>query len=519
MLEDSGAEVLLTQGQQRSQMEWLPGRVQVVDVGESRKRGREGEDNPEPGSMGLGSERLAYVMYTSGSTGQAKGVMVTHRSIVRLVCNTDYVELGAEDVVAQASNASFDAATFEIWGALLRGGRLVHVGKNELLTPAKLGGALQENQVTTLFLTTALFNQVVREEVEALAGLRYVLFGGEQVEGRWVKRAVEGAGIEHLLHVYGPTETVTYATWHEVRGVGEGENVPIGKPLANTRMYVLDGNGEPVGRGVKGELYIGGEGVGRGYWESVEMTGERFVPDPYSGEAGARMYRTGDIGKWSGEGVIEFCGRRDDQVKIRGYRIELGEIEARLREHAGIEEAVVVAREDEAGEKRLVAYYTVGSGDETRREGAGIEQLREYLSGSLPEYMIPTAYVRLETLPLTANGKLDREALPAPGDDACAMRRYIAPEGQVETEVARIWSEVLKVEQVGRLDNFFALGGRSLLAVRVVARVRQVMDVELTTRDVFDHSTLSSLAEQIINLKLNAFNSGDLLELFKETQS
>jgi amino acid adenylation domain-containing protein len=493
----------------------------VLDLSDEGAWKSQPEGNPEHASTGLTSEHLAYVIYTSDSTAQPKGVMVTHRSVVRLVRNTDYVQLGSQDVMAQASNASFDAATFEIWGALMEGGRLVHVGKNELLTPVRIAQVLRQNQITTLFLTTPLFNQVARDAVEAFDHLRYLLFGGEQVEARGVRRVLQAARIQHLLHVYGPTETVTYATWHEVRTVEDGRTLPIGRPIANTRIYLLDGRGEPVPIGVAGELHIGGAGVARGYGNSPEMTAERFVPDPYAGEAGARMYRTGDLGRWHADGTIEFLGRNDNQVKIRGYCIEPGEIEARLKEHCGVQEAVVVAREDLAGDKRLVAYYTVAEREKepVGKITVGAEELRGHLLAKLPEYMAPAAYVRLERMPLTANGKLDRKALPAPEGDAFVVREYEAPEGEMEMAVAQIWSEVLKVERVGRRDNFFALGGRSLLAVQVAARVRQVLDVELTIRDIFERSTLSLLAEQIINLKLNAFDSGDLVQLLKEISS
>ena len=248
-----------------------------------------------------------------------------------------------------------------------------------------------------------------------------------------------------------------------------GESAPIGRPIANTRIYILDRYGEPVPVGVAGEIHIAGAGVARGYWKRAELTAERFVKDPFVTDAAARMYKTGDMGRWLKDGNIEFLGRNDEQVKIRGYRIELGEIEAALASHPGVREAVVMAREDEPGEKRLVAYYVAAD-----EEVIGAEELRAHLLRKLPEYMVPAAYVRMERMPLTANGKLDRKALPMPEGDAYAVRGYEEPQGEIEKKLAEIWTEVLKVERVGRQDNFFELGGHSLLAVRVISRLRQV---------------------------------------------
>src|SRR4029077_7700845 len=266
--------------------------------------------------------------------------------------------------------------------------------------------------------------------------------------------------------------------------------------IANTRVYILDGHGEPVPVGVMGELYIGGAGVARGYLNRPELTAERFVADSFVGESEARMYRTGDLARWLLDGNIEFLGRNDNQVKIRGFRIELGEIESRLAEHPAVREAVVLAREDAAGEKRLVAYYTASGMGEAEAASVGAEQLRAHLSAVVPEYMVPAAYVCLNRLPLTPNGKLDRKALPAPEQDAYAARGYEAPVGETETKLAEVWAEVLKLEKVGRHNNFFELGGHSLLAVRVVSRLQQVLSVEVAIRDLFAHAELADLARQ-----------------------
>jgi len=273
--------------------------------------------------------------------------------------------------------------------------------------------------------------------------------------------------------------------------------VPIGRPIANTRVYILDARGEPVPIGAAGELYIGGTGVTRGYLHRPELTAERFVPDPYAGQTGARMYKTGDIGRWLVDGKLEFVGRNDDQVKIRGFRIELGEIAARIQEHPAVEEAAVIAREDTAGEKRLVAYYRSASQHVLPDPESFLSDVRLFLRERLPEYMVPAAYVRLDSLPLTPNGKLDRRALPAPQGNAYAVRRYEPPQGDLETALAAIWGEMLKLERVGRHDDFFALGGQSLLALRVLFRVNDCFQTELSVSTLLEHSVLMEFAQKL----------------------
>jgi acyl carrier protein len=311
-----------------------------------------------------------------------------------------------------------------------------------------------------------------------------------------------------VVETYGPTETTLYCTsCHGWNGGIDGSSPPIGQPLANTRVYILDENQEPAPVGVAGEIYVGGVGVTRGYWRRSELTAERFVPDPFAETSGARMYRTGDLGRWRGDGNIEFVGRNDHQVKVRGYRIELGEIEASLAGHRAVREVAVVVREDVPGDRRLVAYYTVRE-EQQGEEGLeiGAEQLRAHVGEKLPEYMVPAAYVRLERMPLTANGKLDRGGLPKPEGEAYGVREYEAPVGEVEEALAEIWSELLGVERVGRKDNFFELGGHSLLAVRVMARLRQQLGLELDLRALYGAVTLASLAAQ-------ANPQGEILEV------
>jgi amino acid adenylation domain-containing protein len=516
MLEDSEAVLVLTQSDMRAQVEQASGGVAVMEVGAGCAVEGMGERNLGRELRGSTVEDLAYVIYTSGSSGKPKGVMVPHRGVRRLVIEGGYAKFEAGDGVGFASNPAFDAATMEIWGALLNGGRVVVIGQDVLLDAKGLGEELKREGVSILWLTVGLFNQYVEELKEEFGGLRYLVVGGDALEIGAIRKVLEGRRPEHLLNGYGPTETTTFALTHEIREVGEQSSIPIGKPIGNTQVYILDGEGEPVPQGVRGELYIGGEGVARGYLKRAELTGERFLPDAYRGKYGERMYRTGDLGKWRKDGTVEFLGRNDDQVKVRGYRIELGEIEEVLRGVEGVGEVVVMARKDGAGNKYLAGYYTVES---ERGEGTGAEQLRAYVAAKLPEYMVPAAYVRMEKMPLTANGKLDRNSLPAPEGDAYALRQYQAPEGETEVGLAAIWAELLHIEKVGRHDNFFELGGHSLLAMQVISRVRKELGGAVTIYDVFAHPTLSLLADRIVTVQLEQFDPSEIGDLLKLVRS
>jgi amino acid adenylation domain-containing protein len=439
--------------------------------------------------VAVAAEALAYVMYTSGSTGVPKGVSVPHRAVVRLVKNTNYVEFGERETLLQLAPISFDASTFEIWGSLLNGGRLV------LMPPqppslVELGEALKRHQVTTLWLTAGLFHLMVDERLEDLSGVRQLLAGGDVLSVEHVEWYLAVAGEAVLINGYGPTENTTFSCTYRMNAGwrGGGTSVPIGRPIANTQVYVLDEGLEPVPLGVAGELYLGGEGLARDYLHQPQLTAAKFVPHPYSGVAGARLYGTGDQVRWLADGNLEFLGRIDQQVKIRGFRVELGEIEAVLKEGEHVREAVVVARGEEAGEKRLVAYVV----------GAKVHssELREYLKRRLPEYMVPAVFVELAELPLTANGKVDRAALPEPVEIR-ADQVVIAPATPIEEILIDIWKEILHIESISTSDNFFDIGGNSLLAVQVVSRVRQTLGVDLPFRAMFDSSTAAELANCI----------------------
>ncbi|SIT78514.1 MULTISPECIES: non-ribosomal peptide synthetase [Burkholderiaceae] len=445
-----------------------------------------------PSVAGLTARHLAYVIYTSGSTGTPKGVMVPHHAIARLVINNGYVDISAGDRVAFAANPAFDASTFEVWAPLLNGATVVVIDHDTVLMPAAFAHTLREQRISILWLTVGLFNQMVTQVDTAFSQLKALIVGGDVLDARWVAQVMRESPPEQLINGYGPTESTTFATTYKITSVPEtNASIPIGRPIANTRVYLLDAHGQPVPLGAVGELYIGGAGVARGYLNRPELTAERFVPDPFSDEAGARLYKTGDLARYRPDGNLEFVGRNDEQVKIRGFRIEPGEIAACLTAHPQVRDTVVVTTGG-GQDKRLVAYVVAEPNE------ALVGTLRAHVSAALPEYMVPSAFVRLDAWPLTPNGKLDRRALPAPDDEALAYQAYEAPQGELEATLAAIWAELLSVERVGRHDSFFALGGHSLLAMRLISRVRTALGVDLAIRTLFEAPTLAGLARHLV---------------------
>jgi myxalamid-type nonribosomal peptide synthetase MxaA len=437
----------------------------------------------------------AYVMYTSGSTGTPKGVLVAHHSVNRLAINNGYADLGPGDVIAHHSNPAFDASTFEVWSALLNGASILIVEQSVVLDGERFAELLKRARVTAMYLSVGLFSQYTQTLAPVFPTLRYLMVGGDSLEPAGVRRVLSFSPPRQLLNVYGPTESTTFSTSYHIEHVPEeATQIPIGRPISNARIYILDEHRQPVPIGIPGELYIGGAGVACGYLNRPAFTAERFVPDPFGDEPGARLYRTGDLGRWRADGVIEFLGRNDGQVKIRGYRIELGEIEARLAQHPLLSAATVLARQDASAEKRLVAYVVPSD----MRNAPAAKQLRAYLEGVLPEYMVPSAFVVLEALPLTSTGKVDRRALPVPAVEAYASREYEAPVGQTEQELARIWQELLGVARVGRDDSFFDLGGHSLLAIKALFLINQRFGSALRVIDLYHSPTIHKLAECLL---------------------
>ena len=437
-----------------------------------------------------GPRDLAYVMFTSGSTGIPKGVCVAHRNIVRLVRGASYASFGPQEVFLQFAPLPFDASTFEIWGALLHGARLA-IAPAGPLSLEQLATVIEREHVTTAWLTAGLFHQAVDTVLERLGGLRQLLAGGDVLSPAHVRRVLEALPGIRLVNGYGPTECTTFACCHPMCGPDEAEDpVPIGRPIANTRVYVLDECMNPVPVGAVGELYIGGDGVARGYLNRPELTAERFVPCPFEEKPGAVLYRTGDEVRFLPDGRLQFLGRKDQQVKIRGFRVEPGEIEAVLTATPWVKDAVVVAQADTSGDKRLVAYVT------PRQTGArDSAAVRDFLGAQLPGYMIPSIIVWVEALPLNANGKVDRNALPVPAQSE--ERAYSPPATELERVLADIWMRLLKVERVGRDEDFFALGGHSLIATQMVYQIQDVFGIQFPLRKVFECGTVAALAEAV----------------------
>ncbi|WP_223153698.1 non-ribosomal peptide synthetase [Bradyrhizobium japonicum] len=471
----------------------VPAKVSVVELDAAAPAWASlPEADPDRRALSLTSRNLAYVIYTSGSTGRPKGAQNEHRAIVnRLIWMQDAYGLKPTDVVLQKTPFSFDVSAWEFFWTLLEGATLVLAPPGAHRDPDTLVDLIVSQRITTVhFVPSMLVSFLDAKSVDRCTSLRQVLCSGEALPAASVYRVRRVLPWTALHNLYGPTEAAIDVTSWSCPAEFDEAIVPIGRPIANTRVYLLDGHGAPVPFGAVGELCIGGAGVARGYLNRPELTAERFIPSPFV--EGDRLYRTGDLARYLPDGNLEFLGRNDDQVKIRGFRIEPGEIAARLCEHASVREAVVVAREDGGGEQRLVAYVVAAGAEESDLAGG----LRAHVSAGLPDYMVPSAFVRLAALPLTLNGKLDRKALPAPGDEAYARRTYAPPQGEMETVLAQIWAELLGLERVGRHDNFFELGGHSLLAVQMMEHLRR-RSLRIEVRTLFVKPVLADLAARL----------------------
>ncbi|MEU0900766.1 amino acid adenylation domain-containing protein, partial [Streptomyces massasporeus] len=498
MIGDAGAELLVTEAGTR---ERLPsGAARAVDL--DRDASAVAAWPATAPSASPASDDVAYVMYTSGSTGTPKGVLTPHRAVVRLVHEAPYTDVGPGDTVAQFASLSFDASTFEVWAALLRGARLA-VHPQGLPATAELGRFLKERGVTHLWLTAGLFHQVTDDDVGVFSGLRQLVAGGDRLSPEHCVRVLNAHPALRLTNGYGPTEATTFTTTHDVhRSPGDG-SVPLGRPLPNTRVYVLSEGLAPVPVGVPGELYIAGDGLAHGYLGRPGPTAERFVAAPF-GAPGTRMYRSGDLVAWRADGTLEFLGRTDGQVKIRGFRVETGEVEATLVTHPAVGDAAVVPHTDPGpGRTVLVAHVVPVAGAPSPTAA----ELRAHLASSLPEHMIPALFTTLDALPLTANGKVDRRALPAPEHGLATGTEYQAPATPTEELIAEVWQELLGAERVGSQDDFFDLGGDSLLALRTVSRINALFGTAMSPRALFEGPTVAETAagvEELILAELEA---------------
>nr|WP_306535775.1 amino acid adenylation domain-containing protein [Pseudomonas syringae] len=447
--------------------------------------------NPDAKALDLQPNHLAYVLYTSGSTGTPKGVMNEHLGVVnRLLWARDAYQVNSQDRVLQKTPFGFDVSVWEFFLPLLTGAELVMARPGGHQDPDYLAQVMSDAGITLLHFVPSMLDVFLEHRsTRDFPQLRRVLCSGEALPRALQRRFEQQLKGVELHNLYGPTEAAIDVTAWECRPTDPGDSVPIGRPIANIQMHVLDALGQLQPLGVAGELHIFCIGVARGYLNQPDLSAERFIADPFSEDRQARLYKTGDVGRWLANGALEYLGRNDFQVKIRGLRIEIGEIEAALAKHPAVHEAGGTAREDIPGDKRLVAYYTQSA----EHTAVDLEILRSHLQQQLPEYMVPAIYVLLGAMPLTSNGKLDRKALPAPDGDALISRGYEAPQGEVETLLASIWADVLKVEQVGRHDHFFELGGHSLLAVKLIERMRQV-GLSADVHVLFGQPTVAALA-------------------------
>jgi amino acid adenylation domain-containing protein len=495
MLEDAQAKVLLTQARLAHDILLQELHVVCMDK-EWATIARNSSENP---TSGVERDNLAYVIYTSGSTGKPKGVLISHRAVV----NHNFAiapryNLNPSDNVLQFAALSFDVAVEEMFPTWLSGAKVVLRPDSALNSHAAFLEFLAREAVTVVNLPTPYWNELIAEQSQSRQdfglALRLAAVGGEKglIEQFSFARHLMGAGLR-LMNVYGPTETTVTNTIYEWAGeqaLQSAGSVPIGRPVANTRMYILDKYLYPVPIGVAGEVYISGDSMARGYLNRPELTAEKFIPDHFANKPGGRLYKTGDVGRFLDDGNIEFLGRIDQQVKVRGFRIELGEIESILSQYPGLREVVVIAREDVAGDKSIVAYM-VANGD----NAPTTSELRSYVQSKLPDYMVPSWFIPLEELPLTSNGKVDRKRLPAPTQTRPEIdEQFVAPRTPIEEAVAAIWSKVLGIEQIGIYDQFFELGGHSLLATQVVSRVRDMFEVDLTLRNLFEKPTVADLS-------------------------
>ncbi len=480
IMDDVGASILLADASASNLKSDMPHRLIVLEpIGND-------EAAVEIDAAGLTALHPAYVLFTSGSTGRPKGVVVPHRAVVRLVRGTDYMEFGPDEVFLQAAPLSFDASTLEIWGPLLNGGKLVllEAGQTGLVN---IASTVRSHGVTTLWLTAGLFQIMVDEHLDDLKGLRNLLAGGDVLPMAHVRRAYEALPKTRLINGYGPTENTTFTTCHTIKEADLREtSISIGRPIANTTVVILDEDGQPVPAGIPGEIMTGGDGLALGYL-NIELTESKFISNPVPGYENEILYRTGDRGRWRADGTIEFLGRRDRQAKIRGVRIEPAEVEAAIASHPTVGACKAGVHGGSAGNKTLVAWVSPAAGASIDRQ-----ELADYLRGKLPPFLCPDSIVVLDSLPLTANGKIDTEALPDPNRDA--RTRSTPPKTRTEKELAEIWRELLRLEAVGRDDNFFHLGGHSLLGLKLFSRILKNFRITLPLATLLNAPTLRTLA-------------------------
>ncbi|MCP4157929.1 MAG: amino acid adenylation domain-containing protein, partial [bacterium] len=479
MIADSGVQLLLTSGS--------PAETDTMKTLSLEDETIYHEDAANPG-YGDSAAEPAYIMYTSGSTGKPKGVVVEHRSILRLVKNTNFIELNSPGRILQTGAFAFDASTFEIWGALLNGLSLYTVDKETVLSPGSLKETIEKNNIDTMWMTSPFFNQMVQSQIDIFAPLKHLLVGGDILNPVYIGKVKDKYPGLKIINGYGPTENTTFSTTYAIEKETKG-NIPIGKPIANSTAYILDEYGHLLPVGAAGELCVGGDGVARGYLNNPELSAEKFLLNPFD-DGKSYIYKTGDRARWLSDGNIEFLGRMDYQVKIRGFRIEPGEIEHQLLGHEKVTDAFVDIRENEKGDRFLCGYVVSAETFDT-------SELREFLARSLPDYMIPQYFVWMEKMPLTPNGKIDRNVLKKLEALASGKGEYVAPKTGMEKSITEIWQEVLGEEKIGIHDNFFEVGGNSLKIVQLSSKLKDVIGKDIPVATMFRYPTISSFARYV----------------------
>lgn len=483
MLEDTAANIIVSSEVSIKKLPNLSG-VDVIKLDTDwGKISQESSDNIE---IDIRPEGVAYIIYTSGSTGRPKGVLVTHQNVVSLVRETDYVSFNDQNILLSTGSSSFDATTFEYWGMLLNGGQLILCPESNLLDHELLKNEIQSRKVNMMWFTSSWFNQLVETDISLFEKLKTILVGGEKLSQKHIEKLKQAYPCIEIINGYGPTENTTFSLTYNIKSTSDNISIPIGRPLNNRSAYVLNTDQKLVPVGVAGEIYLGGSGVAKGYLNQEKLNTERFIKNPFIKGHTSKLYKTGDLGRWLPDGNIEYLGRIDGQVKIRGYRIELEEIEAVILQSDLVKQAVVIAKEDVDGDKKLVGYV-VG------KDAFEKEKIASYLSSKLPDYMLPTFIVELDRIPLTSNGKVDKRALPDPEINT-SSQKSVNPGNELEEKLTKVWLDVLKIDSIGINDDFFEMGGHSLLAIRLMSVLRKELGLEINIGDIFEYPTISTLA-------------------------
>jgi amino acid adenylation domain-containing protein len=500
MLDDSTPALILTEERMRPAIAGCAAEVVCVDS----ERGAIASESGQNPVTKVKCGNLAYVIYTSGSTGKPKGVLITHHNVVRLFeATSSWYQFDEHDVWTMFHSYAFDFSVWEFWGALIHGGRLIVVPRMVSRSPREFYELLHRERVTILNQTPSSFRQLIEED-EVAGGahelpLRYVILGGEELQMSSLRPWFARHGDEHprLVNMYGITETTVHVTYRPLSIADTAGGSVIGCPIPDLEIYLLDSQLQPVPVGVPGEIFVGGAGVGRGYLRRPDLTKQRFIDNPFGAKSGSKLYRSGDLARWLPDGDLEYLGRIDTQVKIRGYRVELNEIVAALNTHPAVQASVVVAREDGTGNLRLLAYIVIRHGQTAPDAG----ELRNLLRTRLPDYMVPAIFIDLREFPLTLNGKLDRDALPAPdASTTLPDENYLSPRTLLEEKLSSLVANLLGVCPVGVNDNFFLIGGHSLFGTQVIARIRDTFGVDLPLRSIFESPTPAQMAQEIERL-------------------